>query len=113
MAAAPINKQGLFVHDNTVAPQHPSLMSMFSLKGKTAIISGAGAGIGLAVAHGLAEAGANVALWYNSNPKCEERAVEIAQQYGVQGTSLSVCLGFNGHANLRSSSPQPKPIRSR
>lgn len=113
MAAAPINQQGLFVHDNTVAPQHPSLMSMFSLKGKTAIISGAGAGIGLAVAHGLAEAGANVALWYNSNPKCQERASEIAQKYGVQGAFVSIYPGFNGYANVRSSSLQPKPIRFR
>lgn len=95
MAASPI-KNGLFVHGNTVPPEHPSLFSLFSLKGKTAIITGAGAGIGLAVAQGLAEAGANVALWYNSNAKCSERAVEIASKYGVQGKSrrifdLSVC----------------------
>ncbi|CAI7611950.1 unnamed protein product [Penicillium pancosmium] len=90
MAATPINKQGLFVHDNTVAPEHPSLMSMFSLKGKTAIVSGAGAGIGLSVAQGLAEAGANIAMWYNSNPKCEERAAEIAQKYGVQAKAYKV-----------------------
>lgn len=84
MAANPITKNGLFVHNNTTAPEHPSLMSMFSLKGKTAIVTGAGAGIGLAVAQGLAEAGANVAMWYNSNAKCIERAAEIAEQYGVQ-----------------------------
>lgn len=84
MAASPITKNGLFVHNNTTAPEHPSLMSMFSLKGKTAIVTGAGAGIGLAVAQGLAEAGANVAMWYNSNSKCIERAAEIAEQYGVQ-----------------------------
>ena len=84
MTANPITKNGLFVHNNTTAPEHPSLMSMFSLKGKTAIVTGAGAGIGLAVAQGLAEAGANVAMWYNSNAKCIERAAEIAEQYGVQ-----------------------------
>lgn len=87
MAASPI-QNGLFVHDNTVAPEHPSLMTMFSLKGKTAIVTGAGAGIGLAVAHGLAEAGANVALWYNSNPNAIERAAEIAQKYGVQSKQI-------------------------
>lgn len=102
MAASPINKQGLFVHDNTVAPEHPSLMSMFSLKGKTAIVSGAGAGIGLSVAQGLAEAGANIAMWYNSNPKCEERAAEIAQKYGVQGTSRIPYSIFENEANGRS-----------
>lgn len=84
MAASPITKNGLFVHNNTTAPEHPNLMSMFSLKGKTAIVTGAGAGIGLAVAEGLAEAGANVAMWYRSNAKCIDRAAEIAQKYGVQ-----------------------------
>lgn len=83
-------KNGLFVHNNTTPPAHPSLFSLFSLKGKTAIISGAAAGIGLAVAEGLAEAGANVALWYNSNPKCSERAAEIASKYGVQAKAYKV-----------------------
>lgn len=83
MAANPA-QNGLFVHNNTVAPEHPNLMSMFSLKSKTAIVTGSGAGIGLAVAHGLAEAGANVAMWYNSNTKCPERAAEVAQKFGVQ-----------------------------
>jgi sorbose reductase len=58
-------------------------MSLFSLKGKTAIIAGAGAGIGLSVAHALAEAGANVAIWYNRNRKALDRAAEIEQAYGV------------------------------
>ncbi|CAL5871411.1 uncharacterized protein PFLUO_LOCUS5661 [Penicillium psychrofluorescens] len=89
MAANPI-QNGLFVHNNTAPPEHPSLMSMFSLKGKTAIVTGAGAGIGLAVAQGLAEAGANVAMWYNSNTKCTERAAEIASKYGVQAKAYQV-----------------------
>ena len=59
-------------------------MAMFSLKGKTAIVSGAGAGIGLQVTYALAEAGANVAMWYSSNAKCHERAAEVASKYGVQ-----------------------------
>jgi sorbose reductase len=62
---------------------------MFSLKGKTAIVTGAGAGIGLAVANGLAEAGANVALWYNTNTGAPERAQEIAAKYGVQGEFIA------------------------
>ncbi|OOO08453.1 putative short-chain type dehydrogenase/reductase [Aspergillus oryzae] len=89
MAANPV-QNGLFVHENTIPPEHPSLLSMFSLKGKTAIVTGAGAGIGLAVANGLAEAGANVALWWNTNDKCPERAAEIASKYGVQTKAYQV-----------------------
>ncbi|KAL3474445.1 reductase with broad range of substrate specificity [Aspergillus californicus] len=89
MAANPI-QNGLFVHDNTTAPAHPSLMRMFSLKGRTAIITGASAGIGLSIAHGLAEAGADVAMWANSSTKCAERAAEIAATYGVQAKAYKV-----------------------
>ena len=62
-----------------------SVMSLFSLKGKTAIVTGAGAGIGYAVAEAFAEAGANVAIWYNSNPKAEERAEELSKRFNVTG----------------------------
>ena len=61
-------------------------MQLFSLKGKTAIISGAGAGIGLAVARGFAEAGANVVIWYYSNKKALTRAEEIEKEFGVKCT---------------------------
>ncbi|KAG0155860.1 hypothetical protein PDIDSM_3033 [Penicillium digitatum] len=90
MAANPITKDGHFFHNNTTAPEHPSLMSMFSLKGKTVIVTGASDGIGLAVAQGLAGAGANVAMWYNRNAKCIERAAQIAEQYGVQTKAYQV-----------------------
>lgn len=39
-------KDGKFVHGNTEAPQSNRVMPLFSLKGKTAIVTGAGAGIG-------------------------------------------------------------------
>lgn len=54
---------GIFNEDNTVPPNEQNVLPLFSLKGKTAIVSGAGAGIGYAVAQGFAEAGANVAIW--------------------------------------------------
>lgn len=37
------------------------------MKGKVVIITGAADGLGYAVAESMAEAGANVALWYNSS----------------------------------------------
>lgn len=52
-------KDGIFNEDNTKPPIEQSVMRLFSLKGKTAIVSGSGAGIGLAVVKGFAEAGAN------------------------------------------------------
>jgi sorbose reductase len=75
---------GAFHHNNTVAPKESQVFPLFSLKGRTAIVSGAGAGIGLAVAHALAEAGASIAIWYNSNKEAIERAKEIEQTYGVK-----------------------------
>ncbi len=75
---------GLFKHHNTVAPHTEKVLPLFSLKGRTAIVSGAGAGIGLAVAQGLAEAGANVAIWYNSNKKALDEAKGIETTYGVK-----------------------------
>lgn len=72
-----------FKHDATTAPAETSIMKLFSLKGRTAIVTGAGAGIGLAIAEALAEAGANVAIWYNSNKKAEQAAANVAAKYGV------------------------------
>lgn len=78
-------QDGKFVHDATVAPESNRVMPLFSLKGKTAIVSGATSGIGLGVAQALAEAGANVAIWYNTRKEpAEQAAAEIAKEYGVK-----------------------------
>lgn len=77
-------ENGVFTHNNTVAPKSDRVLPLFSLRGKTAIVSGAGTGIGLAVAQGFAEAGANVAIWYNSNKKALDRAADIEKTYGVK-----------------------------
>ncbi|KAI5844199.1 hypothetical protein BZA05DRAFT_448553 [Tricharina praecox] len=60
-----------------------AVLPLFSLRGKTCIVTGSGAGIGYAVAQAFAEAGGNVAFLYNSNPKTVERAAETAEKYGV------------------------------
>jgi sorbose reductase len=80
---------GNFTHNNTLAPISDRVLPLFSLKGRTAIVSGAGAGIGLAVAQALAEAGANVAIWYNSNKKAIAQAENIEKVYGVKCRPLS------------------------
>lgn len=75
---------GHFPHNNMPAPKSDLVMPLFSLKGRTAIVSGASAGIGLAIAHALAEAGANVAIWYNSNNIALEEAAKIEAKFGVK-----------------------------
>ncbi|PUU72915.1 hypothetical protein B9Z19DRAFT_1136385 [Tuber borchii] len=64
-----------------------AVLPIFSLKGRTAIVSGAGAGIGLAVADAFAEAGANVVIWYNNNKKAVERAEEMGKKWDVKKDS--------------------------
>ena len=82
-----INGGREFAIQNTTAPSiENGYKALFSLKGKTAIIAGAAAGIGLTVAQAYAECGANVALWYHSNKGAIERAAEIEKKYGVQST---------------------------
>ncbi|KAM0424628.1 hypothetical protein ACHAPT_010154 [Fusarium lateritium] len=81
---------GNFIHNDKRWIDGGSIMKRFSLQGKTAIITGAAAGIGWAVAQAYAEMGANIALWYFSNTKGPERAEELAQQYGIQCKAYQV-----------------------
>lgn len=82
-------KKGLFQEDNTVPPKEERVLPLFSLKGRTAIVSGSGAGIGLAVVKAFAEAGANVAIWYHSNKDALDRAAEVEETYGVKCVPLN------------------------
>lgn len=71
----------LAAHPNPTAP----VLSQFSLKGKTALVTGGTRGIGLEVSRGLAEAGANVAILYTSTSPsaAEATAASIASSTGV------------------------------
>ncbi|KAK9454991.1 hypothetical protein V1511DRAFT_379415 [Dipodascopsis uninucleata] len=59
-------------------------LSRFSLKGKVALITGGSTGIGLAIANGFAEAGADIILGYNSSTTALKTAEEIASATQVQ-----------------------------
>ncbi|KAI3406859.1 SOU2 [Candida oxycetoniae] len=59
------------------------ILSLFSLKGKTASVTGSSGGIGWAVAEGYAQAGANVAIWYNSHP-ADDKAKYLEEKYGIK-----------------------------
>lgn len=68
----------------TAQPKPPkNVLDMFSLKGKVASVTGSSTGIGLAVAKAYAQAGADVAIWYNSTP-ADDKAEAIAKEYGVR-----------------------------
>ncbi len=79
-------EHGVFKRNNTTPPKDGPVMPLFSLAGKTAILAGAGQGIGLAVAKAFAEAGANVAIWYNSNSEAVIEAETIEKDYNVKCT---------------------------
>ncbi|CZR66274.1 probable sorbitol utilization protein SOU2 [Phialocephala subalpina] len=100
-----------------VASHSPKLAeSLFSLKDKTAIVTGAAAsGIGYAIVEILAEAGANVAIIYNSNKmaiegakniektygvKCSAYRVDIIKQQEVEDTISQVVKDFNGRLDV-------------
>ena len=55
---------------------------MFSLNGKTALVTGASRGIGRAVAVALAEAGADVVLWGRDQAALAEAVAQIEQKGG-------------------------------
>ncbi|CAN9342689.1 unnamed protein product [Alternaria alternata] len=83
-------KNGVFQRNNTKPPADSPAMQLFSLAGKTAIISGAGQGIGLTVAKTFAEAGANVAIWYNSNITAIQEADNIEKVFKVKCKAYKV-----------------------
>ena len=73
-----------FALNGTEAPADQHISKLFSCQNKTAIVTGAAAGIGLTVAQTLAEAGANVAIWYHSNKDAVTRAEEIQSKHAVK-----------------------------
>ena len=65
-----------------------TVLELFSLKGKTAIVTGGGRGLGAQIAQGFAEAGANVVLCSRKVEACEEVATGL-EKLGVQTLALA------------------------
>ena len=58
------------------------VLSLFSLQGRIAIVTGGSRGIGLQVVTALAEAGADVAFIYHSSTNADETAAAVAKKTG-------------------------------
>ncbi|OGM48995.1 L-xylulose reductase [Aspergillus bombycis] len=72
-------------------PDTPAnVLEQFQLNGKVVVVTGAADGIGLAVSEAMAEAGAAVALWYNSNDAAVTRAEELARDHGAKTVAYKV-----------------------
>lgn len=55
----------------------PNALKQFDLSGRTALITGSSAGIGFALARGLAEAGARIVLNARNTTKLDEAAAQL------------------------------------
>ena len=67
-----------------------SILNLFSLEGKNAIVIGACGGLGKGIATGLAEAGASVFVAGRKKEKCDHAASSIAEDTGGTAYGLPV-----------------------
>ncbi|RPJ95110.1 glucose 1-dehydrogenase [Rummeliibacillus sp. TYF005] len=65
-----------------------TVFDLFNLRGKTAIVTGGGQGLGAQIAEGFAEAGANVVLCSRKQETCVEKAQELTS-LGVEAIGLA------------------------
>lgn len=63
-------------------------LSLFSLSGKVAIVTGGNSGIGRGIAEGLAEAGADVVIAARRYEQCQEVSSEITRKTGVRSIPI-------------------------
>ncbi|OJJ59567.1 hypothetical protein ASPSYDRAFT_77967 [Aspergillus sydowii CBS 593.65] len=72
-------------------PDTPSnVLDQFKMAGKVVTVTGAADGIGYAVAEAMAEAGAAVALWYNSNDAAVAKAEALAKEHSIKAVAYKV-----------------------
>ena len=72
--------------------------SLFSLEGRTALVTGGSQGLGKAIARGLALAGADVIIASRREPELKAALSEIVEGTSVNGTFIVADLGKDGEA---------------
>lgn len=75
-------------------------MSLFDLKGKSAIITGSSRGIGRAIAEAMADQGARVVISSRKPGPCEEVAAEINKKHG-DGTAIAIPANISSKEDLQ------------
>ena len=75
-------------------------MSLFSLKGKVAVITGSSKGIGKAIAHRMAEQGAKVVISSRKAEPCAQVMAEINKLFGA-GTAISIPANISSKEQLK------------
>jgi NAD(P)-dependent dehydrogenase (short-subunit alcohol dehydrogenase family) len=92
-------KSLMIPHDRNAAMQcsGESVMKLFDLSGKVAIVTGSSRGIGRAIAEAFAEAGGRVAISARNAPPCEEVAAAIRAN---GGEAIAVTARISDKAQL-------------
>lgn len=63
-------------------------IELFNLTGRVAVVTGGSKGLGLAMAHGLASAGADIVLISRHLAEAQQRAAEIADSHGHRAIGI-------------------------
>ncbi|KAK1586164.1 short chain dehydrogenase [Colletotrichum navitas] len=72
-------------------PDTPSnVLEQLRVAAKVIVVTGAADGIGFAVSEAMAEAGGNVALWYNSNDVAIRKARDLASTHNIKTLAYKV-----------------------